>query len=90
MLVKLDKFEKKLIIFSNRGNNRPGGWFFAPYESDAGLCTFGWLMATDLRGWLPQTVIDQVLPTTMLDFYHYLKIHVENNLKTKVDEQGQS
>ncbi|XP_011308229.1 stAR-related lipid transfer protein 3 [Fopius arisanus] len=41
-------------------------------------CKFIWILNTNLKGWLPQRVIDNALNSTMINFMSSLRAHVEN------------
>lgn len=56
-----------------RGENGPGCWVFQPDEEAPKKCSFHWLLDTDLKGWIPQYVIDQALTHAMTDFMSCLR-----------------
>ena len=39
-------------------------------------CSAGWCVYTDLRGWLPQALIDKAIPKMLMDFVTHLNVHV--------------
>ncbi|XP_067021155.1 stAR-related lipid transfer protein 3-like [Acropora muricata] len=41
-----------------RGENGPGGWAFKEAEGNPNRTEYMWLFDVDLKGWLPQSVID--------------------------------
>lgn len=41
-----------------RGENGPGGWAFREAEGNPNRTEYMWLFDVDLKGWLPQSVID--------------------------------
>ncbi|ESO84493.1 hypothetical protein LOTGIDRAFT_132177, partial [Lottia gigantea] len=62
--------QKKYI----RGENAPGGWVFK--SSSQNNCIFSWYVNTDLKGWLPQKLVDQALASVLLEYVVHLKKHV--------------
>ena len=59
-----------------RGENRPGCFLIRPDPGDAGASTFQWLLDTDLKGWIPQTIIDKALSGVQLDYIQHLRSRV--------------
>ncbi len=67
-----------------RGENGPGGWAMRPSPNgDARQCLFQWLLDTDLKGWIPQRVIDSALTGACFDYLKYLRAHA-----AKLQETG--
>ncbi|KAK7071928.1 StAR-related lipid transfer protein 3 [Halocaridina rubra] len=65
-----DEPPQKSIV---RGENGPGCWVFRPVEGTTKKCSFQWLLDTDLKGWIPQYVIDQALTHAMIDFMNCIR-----------------
>ncbi|CAM1300287.1 STARD3 (predicted) [Pycnogonum litorale] len=65
-----------------RGENGPGAWIMKPIIDDANKCEFLWLLNTNLKGWLPQYLVDQALSGVMLDYIMYVRKYVN-----KLEEQ---
>ncbi|XP_076455837.1 stAR-related lipid transfer protein 3-like isoform X2 [Babylonia areolata] len=59
-----------------RGFNGPGGWAFKPVENDPNKCVFVWVMNLDLKGWIPQRLVDQASTTVLLDYLKYVRQYV--------------
>jgi len=51
-----------------RGENRPGCFAMRPVEGHPDICLFQWILDTDLKGWIPQAIIDMALSGVQLDF----------------------
>jgi len=51
-----------------RGENRPGCFAMRPVEGHPDICLFQWLLDTDLKGWIPQAIVDMALSGVQLDF----------------------
>jgi len=51
-----------------RGENGPGCWAMRPVDGDKNMCLFQWLLDTDLKGWIPQSIIDKALSGAQLDY----------------------
>lgn len=65
-----DEPPQKSIV---RGENGPGCWVFRPVDGTTKKCSFQWLLDTDLKGWIPQYVIDQALTHAMVDFINCIR-----------------
>eukprot|EP00095_Tigriopus_kingsejongensis_P011920 maker-scaffold507_size152468-snap-gene-0.35 protein:Tk11920 transcript:maker-scaffold507_size152468-snap-gene-0.35-mRNA-1 annotation:"-related lipid transfer protein 3" len=51
-----------------RGENGPGGWAMRPVLGQPDQCLFQWLLDTDLKGWIPQSIIDSALSGTQFEY----------------------
>merc|ERR1719495_1933560 len=51
-----------------RGENGPGCWAMRPIDGNPNKCLFQWLLDTDLKGWIPQSIIDKALVGAQLDY----------------------
>ncbi|TRY68621.1 hypothetical protein TCAL_12158 [Tigriopus californicus] len=56
-----------------RGENGPGGWAMRPVPGEPDECTFQWLLDTDLKGWIPQSVIDAALSGAQFDYIESIR-----------------
>ncbi|XP_010186534.1 PREDICTED: stAR-related lipid transfer protein 3 isoform X2 [Mesitornis unicolor] len=59
-----------------RGENGPGGFIVLKCPSNPRLCTFIWILNTDLKGRLPRYLIHQSLAATMFEFAFHLRQRV--------------
>ncbi|XP_076864411.1 stAR-related lipid transfer protein 3 [Brachyhypopomus gauderio] len=59
-----------------RGENGPGGFVVLKSSSNPSLCTFIWVLNTDLKGRLPRYLIHQSLAATMFEFMSHLRQRV--------------
>ncbi|CAL8314259.1 unnamed protein product [Arctogadus glacialis] len=59
-----------------RGENGPGGFVVLKSNSNPSVCTFIWVLNTDLKGRLPRYLIHQSLAATMFDFMTHLRQRV--------------
>ncbi|KFO34893.1 StAR-related lipid transfer protein 3 [Fukomys damarensis] len=59
-----------------QGENGPGGFVVLKSASNPSVCTFVWILNTDLKGHLPRYLIHQSLAATMLEFTFHLRQHV--------------
>lgn len=48
---------------------------FKVAEGSGKKCSFQWLLDTDLKGWIPQYILDQALTYAMTDFMSCLRAH---------------
>jgi len=60
-----------------RGENRGGGWIYKPVPDNPNKCIFAWIIDTDIKGWIPQYIVDQTISGTLLQFIRSLRAHVE-------------
>ncbi|XP_015115356.1 steroidogenic acute regulatory protein-like [Diachasma alloeum] len=63
-----------------RGENGIVSWVTQrlPENTERNSCKFMWMLNTNLKGWLPQRVIDNALNSTMINFMSSLRAHVED------------
>uniref|UniRef100_A0A8D0GT52 StAR related lipid transfer domain containing 3 n=1 Tax=Sphenodon punctatus TaxID=8508 RepID=A0A8D0GT52_SPHPU len=67
------------LVF-HRGENGPGGFVVLKYPSNPKVCTFIWILNTDLKGRLPRYLIHQSLAATMFDFTFHLQQRISEIL----------
>ncbi|XP_062519768.1 stAR-related lipid transfer protein 3-like [Corticium candelabrum] len=60
-----------------RGLNGPGGYIMAPSSHNHQHSLVTWVLDTDLKGWIPQYIIDKALAGVMLNFFSSLTERVE-------------
>ncbi|XP_070174333.1 stAR-related lipid transfer protein 3-like isoform X2 [Littorina saxatilis] len=58
-----------------RGFNGPGGWVFKSVPGQPNKSIFIWVMNTDIKGWIPQRLMDQAASTVLQDYLKYLQQH---------------
>ncbi|XP_053708334.1 stAR-related lipid transfer protein 3 [Synchiropus splendidus] len=56
-----------------RGENGPGGFVVLKSTNNPSICTFIWVLNTDLKGRLPRYLIHQSLAATMFEFMSHLR-----------------
>ncbi|XP_061231340.1 stAR-related lipid transfer protein 3 isoform X2 [Neopsephotus bourkii] len=56
-----------------RGENGPGGFIVLKCPSNPRVCTFIWILNTDLKGRLPRSLVHQSLAATMFEFAFHLR-----------------
>ncbi|KAG8201097.1 hypothetical protein JTE90_028767 [Oedothorax gibbosus] len=66
-----------------RGEQGPTVYIMSPISENPQQCKLTWLLNTNLKGWIPQYLIDQTLSTVMLDYVHSLRKHSASS-KTSV------
>ncbi|XP_057717128.1 stAR-related lipid transfer protein 3 isoform X3 [Corythoichthys intestinalis] len=59
-----------------RGENGPGGFVVLKSSGNPSVCTFIWILNTDLKGRLPRYLIHQSLAATMFEFMSHLRQRV--------------
>ncbi|XP_019296328.1 steroidogenic acute regulatory protein, mitochondrial [Panthera pardus] len=68
--------EQKGII---RGEHGPTCMVLRPLAGSPSKTKLTWLLSIDLKGWLPKTIINQVLSQTQVDFANHLRKHLESS-----------
>ncbi|XP_050447954.1 steroidogenic acute regulatory protein-like [Cataglyphis hispanica] len=53
-------------------------------EEDINKCRFTWILNTNLKGWIPQTVVERAMSTSLIDFITYLRKHLDDMQKPLV------
>ncbi|KAI9564628.1 hypothetical protein GHT06_008369 [Daphnia sinensis] len=61
-----------------RGENGPGCWVMTPIPNEPNKCVFQWLLDTNLKGWIPQSIIDTALSFAMCDYLRYVRNFAES------------
>ncbi|XP_035262729.1 stAR-related lipid transfer protein 3 [Anguilla anguilla] len=61
-----------------RGENGPGGFVVLKSNSNPSVCTFVWILNTDLKGRLPRYLIHQSLAATMFEFVSHLRQRISD------------
>ncbi|CAH2302287.1 stAR-related lipid transfer 3 [Pelobates cultripes] len=61
-----------------RGENGPGGFVVIKNPRNPSVCTFIWILNTDLKGRLPRYLIHQSLAATMFEFCSHLRKRVRD------------
>ncbi|KAJ8364520.1 hypothetical protein SKAU_G00133510 [Synaphobranchus kaupii] len=61
-----------------RGENGPGGFVVLKSSSNPSVCTFIWVLNTDLKGRLPRYLIHQSLAATMFEFISHLRQRISD------------
>ncbi|XP_052050886.1 stAR-related lipid transfer protein 3 isoform X2 [Apodemus sylvaticus] len=59
-----------------RGENGPGGFIVLKSANNPRVCTFIWILNTDLKGRLPRYLIHQSIGATMFEFAFHLRQRV--------------
>jgi hypothetical protein len=60
-----------------RGESGPSCWVLRPILDDEDQCVFQWLLNVNLKGWLPNSIVQSALTTSMLDYIIYLRRYTE-------------
>lgn len=60
-----------------RGENGPGCWLMTPIPNEPNKCIFQWLLDTNLKGWIPQSIIDTALSFAMCDYIGYIRCYAK-------------
>ncbi|ELK08757.1 Steroidogenic acute regulatory protein, mitochondrial [Pteropus alecto] len=68
--------EQKGVIRAEHG---PTCMVLHPLAGSPSKTKLTWLLSIDLKGWLPKTIINQVLSQTQVDFANHLRKHLESS-----------
>ncbi|XP_048186249.1 steroidogenic acute regulatory protein, mitochondrial [Perognathus longimembris pacificus] len=71
--------EQKGVIRAEQG---PTCMVLRPLAGSPSKTKLTWLLSIDLKGWLPKTIINQVLSQTQMDFANHLRKHLESRPAT--------
>lgn len=63
-----------------RGTNGPGGWAMREAEGNPNRTEYVWVFDVDLKGWLPQSVIDTAMSFMLYSTGQGIKNYVRENL----------
>ncbi|KAL0109977.1 hypothetical protein PUN28_013548 [Cardiocondyla obscurior] len=61
-----------------RGENGISCFATEELPDDLHKCRFTWILNTNFKGWIPQTVVDRSLSTGLVDFMTYLREHLND------------
>ncbi|XP_014468240.1 PREDICTED: stAR-related lipid transfer protein 3 [Dinoponera quadriceps] len=65
-----------------RGENGVGCWAAEELsDENSNKCRFTWILNTNLKGWIPQKVVDRTVSTALIDFMTYLRKHLDESEK---------
>ncbi|XP_067003688.2 steroidogenic acute regulatory protein-like isoform X2 [Anabrus simplex] len=67
-----------------RGEHGPSCWVMEPLDEDPTKCAFQWLLNTNLRGWLPQSVVDAAFSSAMKDYMANLRTHAGRTIPRRI------
>ncbi|KAM5264345.1 steroidogenic acute regulatory protein, mitochondrial [Ctenodactylus gundi] len=73
--------EQKGIIRAEQG---PTCMVLRPLAGSPSKTKLTWLLSIDLKGWLPKTIINQVLSQTQMDFANHLRLRLESSSPLEV------
>ncbi|XP_003386712.1 PREDICTED: stAR-related lipid transfer protein 3-like [Amphimedon queenslandica] len=69
--------EKPPVPDKIRGENGPGGYVLIPLDSSKTL--FKWVIDSDLKGWIPQSIIDQNFTSTLTSANNNLRLLITSH-----------
>ncbi|KZC10880.1 StAR-related lipid transfer protein 3, partial [Dufourea novaeangliae] len=56
-----------------RGENNVSCWAAEDLPNEWNRCRFTWIINTNLKGWIPQKIIDKSMSTALIDFMSYVR-----------------
>ncbi len=59
------------------GENGPNCMTVRAMSGDPSRCYFRWLLDTDIKGWIPQKVIDATFSSALTEYLDHLRAHVD-------------
>ncbi|KYN07617.1 PREDICTED: steroidogenic acute regulatory protein-like [Cyphomyrmex costatus] len=67
-----------------RGENGISCFATEELPDEASKCRFTWILNTNFKGWIPQTVVDKSLSTGLVNFMTYLREHLNDLQKSSI------
>lgn len=64
-----------------RGENGISCFATEELSDEEAKCRFTWILNTNLKGWIPQTVVDRAMSNSLIDFITYLRKHLDDMQK---------
>jgi hypothetical protein len=61
-----------------RAENKPACYLFKPVPGHPNKCQFTCLLSTELKGWMPQFLVDQALSGVLMDYLKHLKLYLDD------------
>ena len=80
---KQEKIDCLLLIFL-RGENGISCFATEELPDEISKCRFTWILNTNFKGWIPQTVVDKSLSTGLVNFMTYLREHLNNMQQSSI------
>lgn len=62
-----------------RGENRVSGWLFQTFPNNPNQCLLRMVVGTDIKGWIPQVVVDQALTGVLVDSIRHLRSYISRS-----------
>jgi len=60
-----------------RAENHPASYVFECVDGEPDKCKFTCILSTDLKGWMPQWMIDAAMSAVLLQYLHHLGAYLE-------------
>merc|ERR1712038_493118 len=73
-----------------RGENNPACYCFAPVPGRPDQCEFTTILNSDLKGWIPQFLIDQAMSGFLHEYLGYLTSTLDERKNTESDGEKSS
>ncbi|KAK1127507.1 hypothetical protein K0M31_004041 [Melipona bicolor] len=65
-----------------RAENNVSCWAAERLPNDDSKCRFTWIINTNLKGWLPQKVVDKSMSTALIDFMSYVRNYMNDTQRS--------
>jgi len=59
-----------------RGENGPGGMIIRELDGEENRCKYIWLLNSDIKGWIPQRLVDSSLSDVMIGTFRSMSAHL--------------
>lgn len=60
-----------------RAENNLSCWAAEKIPNDDNICRFTWIINTNLKGWIPQKIVDKSMSTALTDFMSYVRKYMD-------------
>ncbi|XP_012346930.1 steroidogenic acute regulatory protein-like isoform X1 [Apis florea] len=65
-----------------RAENNLSCWAAERLPNEENKCKFTWIINTNLKGWLPQKVVDKSMSTALIDFMSYIRKYMDDTQRS--------
>ena len=69
---------EQAVFLHFRGENGPSCWALLALPGKPDHCQFQWLLDTDIKGWIPRSIIDAAIAGTQCDYMRHLRKYAED------------
>ncbi|XP_076668211.1 steroidogenic acute regulatory protein-like [Andrena cerasifolii] len=67
-----------------RAENNVSCWAAEKLPNEHDKCQFTWIVNTNLKGWIPQKIVDKSMSTALIDFMSYVRKYAEQMQRSSI------